>query len=91
MELINISGYYIASSGCERCKTKKTKELGEGMLKKNLNHTSRLWGCNEKFRLMIRKVVYPYKYMDSWKKFEETSLPQKDAFYIRLNVNGISD
>ena len=28
MELINISGDYIASFGCERCRTKKTKDLG---------------------------------------------------------------
>ena len=43
------------------------------------------------FRLMRRKGVYPYKYMDGWKKFEETSLPPKDAFYSRLNMKGISD
>ena len=40
---------------------------------------------------MIRKYVYPYEYMDGWKKFEETSLPSKDAFYGKLNVKGISD
>ena len=28
MELINISGDYITSFGCERCRTKKTKDLG---------------------------------------------------------------
>ena len=28
--------------------------------------------------------------MDDWKKFEETSLPPRDAFYSRLNVKGIS-
>ena len=39
---------------------------------------------------MIRKGVYPYEYMDGWKKFEETSLPRKDAFYSRLNMKGIS-
>ena len=70
---------------------KKTKDLGERVLKKNLNHTSRFWGCDEKFRLMIRKGVYLYEYMDSWKKFEESSLPPKDAFYSRLNMKGISD
>ena len=58
-ELINISGDYIASLGCEKCRTKKTKDLDEGVLKKNFNHTSRFWGCDEKFRLMIRKGVYP--------------------------------
>ena len=40
---------------------------------------------------MIRKVVYPYEYMDGWKKFEEAGLPPKDAFYSWLNMKGISD
>ena len=46
---------------------------------------------------MRRKGIYPYmdipiyEYMDSWNKFEETSLAQKDTFYRRLNVKGISD
>ena len=48
-------------------------------------------GCVEKFRLIIRKGVYTYEYMDGWEKFEETSLPLKDAFYSRLNMKGISD
>ena len=29
--------------------------------------------------------------MDSWKKFEETSLPLKVSFYSRLNMKIISD
>ena len=37
------------------------------------------------------KVVYPYEYMDGWEKFEDTSLPLKDAFYSRVNMKGISD
>ena len=64
MELINISGDYIASLGCEKCRTKKTKDLDQGALKKNFNHISRFLGSDEKFRLMIRKDVYPYEYMD---------------------------
>ena len=40
---------------------------------------------------MTRKGVYPYEYIDDWKKFEETSLPPKDAFYSRLSMKGISD
>ena len=31
--------------------------------------------CNEdinKFILLLRKGVYPYEYMDSWKRFNET-------------------
>ena len=91
MEMINVSGDYSASLERERCRTKKTKDLDEGVLKKNFNHTSRFWGCNEKFRLMIRKGVYPYEYMDGWEKFEEASLPTKGTFYSRLNMKGISD
>ena len=45
----------------------------------------------EVFRLMRRKDVYPCKYMDCSEKFEETSLPLKDAFYSRLNMKGITD
>ena len=63
----------------------------DGLLKKNFNYTNRLWGCDEKFRLMIRKGVYPYEYMDGWEKFAETPLSPKDAFYSRLNMKGISD
>ena len=69
---MNISDGYIASLGCERFKTKKKKDLDEELLK-NFNHTSGFWRCDEKFRLMIWKDVYPDKYMDGWEKFEETS------------------
>ena len=91
MELINISGDYIASLGCEICRTKKTKDLDEGALKKNFNLTSRFLGCDEKYLLMIRRGVYLYKYVDGWEKSEETDLPPKDTFYSRLNMKDISD
>ena len=68
MELINISDDYIASLGCERCRTKKTKDQDGEVLKKNFNYTSGFWRCDEKIRLMIRKGVYPYEYKDDWKK-----------------------
>ena len=29
------------------------------------------------FILLLRKGIYPYKYMDSWKRFDETLLPNK--------------
>ena len=29
---------------------------------------------------LLRKGVYPYEYMDSWKRFDETSLPGKESF-----------
>ena len=50
--------------------------------------------CNEdinKFILLLRKGVYPYEYMDSWERFDETSLPDKQAFYNSLNTEDITD
>ena len=45
----------------------------------------------EAFKLMRRKGVYPYQYMDGLGKFEEIRLPLRDAFYSRFNMRGISD
>ena len=48
-------------------------------------------GNLNKFVLLLRKVVYPYEYMDSWERFNETSLPPKKSFYSELNLEDISD
>ena len=39
----------------------------------------------------MRKGVYPYEYMDSWNRFNETSLPDKRDFYSRLNMENVID
>ena len=41
--------------------------------------------------MLLRKGVYPYEYMDSWEKFDETSLPPKKDFYSELILEDISD
>ena len=49
--------------------------------------------CNKdlnKFELLLRKGVYPYEYMDSWKRFKEESLPDKESFYSKLNKEDIT-
>ena len=43
------------------------------------------------FILLLRKGVYPYEYMDSWERFHETSLSDKEAFYSHLNMKGTKD
>ena len=54
-------------------------------------HLREFYKEGEVFRLIRRKGVYPYEFIDSWKKFEKTILPTKDAFYSRLNIKGVSD
>ena len=45
----------------------------------------------EEFELVKRKGVYPYEYMDTEVKFNETKLPPKKAFYSGLSGKGITD
>ena len=42
------------------------------------------------YKLLTIKGIYPYEYMDSWDKFNETSLPSIDKFFSKLNGTGIS-
>ena len=48
-------------------------------------------GDLNKFVLFLRKGVYPYEYMDSWEKFNETLLPAKKEFYSELTLEDIDD
>ena len=45
----------------------------------------------KKFKLMTRKGIYPYDYMNGIEKFSEEKLPPKEAFYSKLNDCGVSD
>ena len=50
--------------------------------------------CNgdlNKFVMLLRKGVYPYEFMDSWEKFNETSFPSKKDFYSELTLEDITD
>ena len=44
-----------------------------------------------RFKLLLRKGIYPYEYMNSWKRFNETELSSKDKFYSTFNLEDISD
>lgn len=45
----------------------------------------------EKFKLITRKGVFPYEYVDSWGKLDEKQLPSKTDFYSKLNGDEISE
>ena len=41
--------------------------------------------------MLLRKAIYSDEYMDNWEIFDETSLPDKKAFYSELNLEDITD
>ena len=41
--------------------------------------------------LVQRKGVYPYDYMDSFDRFDVTSLPSRDSFFNKLSGSPCSD
>ena len=45
----------------------------------------------KKFILLSRKGVYRYEYMDSWERFNETTIPNKKAFYCKLYLEDITN
>ena len=46
---------------------------------------------NKQLRLVKEKGVYPYEYMDAFKKFNETKLPDIDKCFSSLKDCGISE
>ena len=45
----------------------------------------------KKQRLLLKKGIYPYEYMDSFERFDETQLSEKEEFYSSLSGEGITD
>jgi len=44
-----------------------------------------------KRKRLLKKVIYSYEYMDSFERFDETKLPEKEKFYSSLSASGITD
>ena len=75
---------------CKECNGTSAKSVNDLIEKFPRMHKF----CNgdlNKFVLLLRKGVYPYEYMDSWERFNETSLPPKKAFYSKLDLENIKD
>ena len=43
------------------------------------------------FALIRRKCIYPYDYMDSFDRFDESKLPSQDEFFSKLSDSPCSD
>ena len=73
---------------CKECKKSCTKLIN------GKNFPTLYKFCNgdlHKFFLLLRKVIYPYEYMDSWKRFNENTIPPKEFFYSKLNLENITN
>ena len=73
------------------CDSYYKKKFNKDLIKKLKNTYSFCNNDLNKFVLLLRKGVYPYEYMDSWEKFNETSLPSKEDFCSNLNMEDIVD
>ena len=62
------------------------KKFNKDLTKRFANTYEFCNGDLNKFILLLRNGVYPYEYMDSWQRFAETSLSDKEAFYSNLNM-----
>ena len=74
-----------------RCKKNYEKDFNKELIQRFANIYELFNGDLNKFILLLRKGVYPYEYMDSWERFNETSLPDKEAFHSNLNMEDITD
>ena len=76
--------YMVFSDGqlifrCFECKNNYKKDFNKELIKR---FTNIFEFCNKdinKSILLLRKGVYPYEYMDGWERFDEMSLPDKEA------------
>ena len=76
---------------CFECKKSYKKHFNNELVKRFANMYEFCKKDINKFILLLRKGIYPYEYMDSWKRFDETTLPDKEAFYRGLNMDDITD
>ena len=65
---------------CFECKKNYVKDFNKELIKRFANTYETCNGDINKFILLLRKGVYPYEYMDSWERFDETLLSDKEAF-----------
>ena len=76
---------------CFKCDSYYKKKFNKDLIKKSKSTYSLCNSDLNKFILLLRKGVYPYEYIDSWEKLNETSLPSKEDFYSHLNMENVDD
>ena len=76
---------------CNKCKKVSYRSI-DNLISKCSNVYSICNGDLDKFFIIIKKrgILYPYEYMNSWNKFNETNNPPFEKYYSRLNMSNIS-
>ena len=89
------SAQFLLSSLDKLVSNLKVKAENEGNTRQMFENTWEYFKTKElpevAFELLTRKGVFPYKYMDSWGKMEETSLPPKEEYWNDLIQKHISE
>ena len=67
------------------------EKLSDNLSEDDFIYTKKYFTDPVQFNLMKRKGVYPYDYMDSFSKFNDTELPHREKFYSLLTDNNISE
>ena len=82
--------YYRLNYKCKECNDTPAKSVDD--LTEKFPRTCKVCnGDHNKFVFLLRKGVYPYEYMNSWEIFNEASLPPKESFCSKLNLEDISN
>ena len=76
---------------CFSCKKNYEKDFNKELIKRFANTYKFCNNDLNRFIMFLRKGAYPYEYMDTWEKFDETSLPDEKSFYSTLTMENISD
>ena len=76
---------------CFTCKKNYKKYFNKELIQRFANIYEFSNKILNKFILLLRKGIYPYECMDSLERFNEISLPDKEAFYSNLNIVHITD
>ena len=75
---------------CFECKKNYKKNFNKDLIKIFASVREFCNGNINKFILLLKNRVYPYEYMDSWERFYEISLPDKEDFCNSLDMEDIT-
>ena len=67
------------------------EKLASNLSEEGFIYTREYFNLDNQFQLMKKKGLYPYDYMDSFSKFNDTQLPRREDFYSLLTDEDISE